>query len=55
MVHGAARSLGLQAVARDMGWSLPITTYVGSSAAKSMAARTCLGKVRHLEVECLWL
>ena len=55
MVSGCAEALGVQAVARDLGWMLPIYLMVDSSAAKSMASRKGLGKVRHMEVRHLWL
>ncbi len=42
-------ALGIRAIAADMGWDLKIKLRVDSSAAKSMAARTGLGKTRHIE------
>ena len=40
---------------RDMGWDTKIRLLVDSSAAKSIASRTGLGKLRHLEIKLLWL
>ena len=40
---------------RDMGWGAKIRLLVDSSAAKSIASRTGLGKLRHLEIKFLWL
>ena len=55
MVRSAAEALGVQSIMRDMGWEAPIRLWVDSSAAKSMASRIGLGKVRHMEVKFLWL
>ena len=48
MVRAAAEALGLQAIMRDLGWEAGILLWVDSSAAKSMASRIGLGKVRHM-------
>ena len=40
---------------RDMGWDAKIRLLVDSSAAKPIAPRTGLGKLRHLEIKFLWL
>ena len=40
---------------RDLGWYCKIRLLVDSSAAKSIASRTGLGKLRHLEIKFLWL
>jgi hypothetical protein len=55
MVKTCAEALGLQAVALDLGWSMPVRIWVDSTAAKAIACRTGLGKVRHLEVAYLWV
>ena len=55
MVRAAAEALGVQSVMRDMGWEIAIRLWVDSSAAKSMASRIGLGRVRHMEVKFLWL
>ena len=52
---GAAEGLGMVSLMRDLGWTARLRLHVDSSAAKSMASRTGLGKVRHLEVRHLWL
>ena len=54
-VKAAAEALGFQSLARDLGWNSPIYVYIDSSAAKSVASRVGLGKLRHLEVKYLWL
>ena len=55
MVRAAAEALGVQSIMRDLGWEANIRLWVDSSAAKSMASRIGVGKVRHMEVKFLWL
>ena len=50
-----AEALGFQSVARDLGWQMPIRIWIDSSAAKGIASRAGLGKLRHLEVSFLWV
>jgi len=54
-VRAASEALGMQSLMRDMGWDAKIRLLVDSSAAKSIASRTGLGKLRHLEIKFLWL
>ena len=55
MVKGAAQGMGMKALLKDMGRYTGIGLSTDSSAAKGMAARKGLGKVRHTEVCQLWL
>jgi len=55
MVRAAAEAMSMQSIMKDMGWEAKITVWVDSSAAKSIASRIGLGKVRHMEVKFLWL
>ena len=55
MVRAAAEAMSMQSIMKDMGWHSTITVWVDSSAAKSIASRVGLGKVRHMEVKFLWL
>jgi len=55
LVRAASESLGMQSLMRDMGWDAKIRLLVDSSAAKSIASRTGLGKLRHLGIKFLWL
>ena len=48
-------SMGMQSLLKDMGIDATIHTYTDSSAAKGIATRKGLGKVRHSEVNQLWL
>ena len=54
-VKAASEALGAQALAADLGWAWKIRLWLDSTAAKSMASRMGLGRVRHLEVRFLWL
>ena len=55
MVKGTGNALGTSGVLQDLGIKLPITLYTDSSAAKGIASRRGLGKVRHIELSELWL
>ena len=55
MVKGTGNALGISGVLQDLGISLPIVLYTDSSAAKGIASRRGLGKVRHIELSELWL
>ena len=55
IVRAAAEGLGMQSIMHDLGWKMRIRLWVDSSAAKSIASRIGLGRVRHLEVKFLWL
>ena len=54
-MRAASEALGMQSIMRDMGWDAKIRLLVDSSAAKSIASRTGLGKLRHLGIKFLWL
>jgi len=45
----------MQSIMRDLGWDCRIRVLVDSSAAKSIASQTGLGKLRHLEIKFVWL
>ena len=55
MVKAGAEGLGIVAVAKDLGWEMKTRLWTDSSAAKSVAARRGLGRLRHVEVHQLWL
>ena len=55
MVKGASNGLGVQGMLLDAGVTLGITLRTDSSAAKGIASRRGLGKVRHIELAELWL
>ena len=45
----------MQSVAADLGYELSLRVWVDSTAARAVASRTGLGKVRHLEARYLWV
>jgi len=55
LVKAATEGLALQALAKELGWSLKLVIFVDSSAAKAIASRSGVGKVRHLAVKTLWV
>ena len=55
MVKGAGNALGLSGVFQDLGVKHELVVYTDSSAAKGMSNRRGLGKVRHVELNQLWL
>ena len=55
MVTGTSNALGVAGVRADVGVVREITLYTDSSAAKGIASRRGLGKVRHIELCELWL
>ena len=55
MVKGAGNALGLSGVFRDLGLKYEIVLYTDSSAAKGISSRRGLGKLRHVELNELWL
>ena len=54
-VKGAAEGLGFQSMLKDLGFECRIELWQDSSAAKSIASRAGIGKIRHLDVRWLWL
>ena len=55
LVKGASQSLGLLALASDMGHELQATVHSDSSAAIGITQRKGLGKLRHIRVQMLWV
>ena len=55
MVKGGSVGLGIRSDLRDMGVNKSIRLSTDASAAKGIASRKGLGKVRHIEVNQLWL
>ena len=55
LVKSAAEGLGIQSLAEDLGWNLDVVIWVDATAAKSLASRVGLGKIRHLETKYLWV
>ena len=55
LVRGSAHGLGMRRVLSDMGVEVRLVVKTDASAAKGVANRQGLGKVRHIEVNQLWV
>ena len=55
VVKGAAEALGMVTLARDLGRKVGVQLHIDALAAKGMIERKGLSKVRHLDVNVLWL
>ena len=55
LVKGATVAIGLRSMLSDFGIKCAITICTDASAAKGIASRRGLGKVRHIELCQLWL
>ena len=55
LTKGICEAIGIKGIAKDMGLNLGITLYTDSSAAKGIATRKGLGKIKHLETRTLWV
>ena len=55
VVKGAAEALGMATLAQDLGRKVGIQLHIDALAAKGMIERKGLSKVRHLDVNILWL
>ena len=52
---GCAQALGIQSLMRDMSWHATIVIHSDATAAIGIARRKGLGKIRHLDVNDLWI
>ena len=55
MVTRGAEGLGMQALAEDLGWEVKVRVWTDSNAAKAVANRRGIGKLRHVELKWLWM
>jgi hypothetical protein len=55
IVKGSAEALGLQSLAKDLGFEVEVRVYADSSAAIGICRRSGIGRVRHLAVAQLWI
>ena len=55
LVKGASLAMGTRSFIADLGIDMGIRVRTDSTAAKGIASRTGLGKVRHIEVAQLWV
>ena len=51
----ATEALGAKSLLRDLGWKTRLTLNIDAEAARAIASRQGVGKIRHLEVHFLWL
>ena len=52
---GASTGLGMQNIAKYLGFDIPVRIRSDACAAIGIARRRKLGKIRHLDVEDLWV
>ena len=52
---GASNGLGLQTIMKELGWDYEVRVQVDANATIGTLHRRGLGKLRHVEVEELWL
>ena len=55
LIKAASVALGMQAMYTDLGETVDITLFTDASAARGIAMRRGLGKLRHMAVRTLWL
>ena len=55
VVKAGGVSLGYQALLRDLGLELPVRVWTDSTATLGICGRQGLGKLRHIDTQCLWI
>ena len=55
LVRGAAQGIGVRSMLKEVGVDLKIRVKTDAAAAKGIATRRGMGKVRHIEVNQLWV
>ena len=55
LVRGASQAIGIRSMLYDMGVEADIEINTDASAAKGIASRKGVGRVRHIEVHQLWV
>jgi hypothetical protein len=55
LVKGASQGLGYQALMRDFSLEFPLELHCDSAAARGVAKRRGLGKLRHIDLQTLWI
>ena len=55
IIRASTEALGMVTLYKDMGSDVKIRVHVDATAAKSIVERQGLGKVRHVEVDLLWI
>lgn len=55
IAKGISHAIGMQSLCKDLGWSYKLRVHSDAVAAIGIARRRGLGKIRHLDVEDLWV
>ena len=55
LVKGGQQSIGIQSVLKDLGVEVGIQLYTDASTAQGITKRKGIGKVKHIEVNQLWI
>ena len=55
VAKAAGMGLGMKALCKDMGVEVQVQVFTDSSAARGIAMRRGLGRIRHMEVCYLWI
>ena len=55
VVKASGVGLGYQSLMADLGLRLPLRAWTDSTASIGVCSRSGLGKLRHLDTQCLWL
>ena len=55
MVEGATRGIGMRTLLSELGVAADIILHTDSSAAKALASRKGVGRLRHIETRWMWL
>ena len=55
VVRGSTEGLGMITLCADIGLKAEVRVHVDATAAKSIVEREGLGRVRHVELDVLWL
>ena len=55
VVKASGICLGYQSLAKDLGYTLPVRVWTDSTATLGICGRQGLGKLRHIDTQCLWI
>ena len=55
VVKAGGTCLGYQSLVRDLGYKLPVRVWTDSTATMGICGRQGLGKLRHIDTQCLWI
>ena len=55
VVKASSVALGYQAMMEDLGLSMPVRVWTDSTATMGICGRRGLGKLRHIDTQCLWI